>query len=411
MVDLPPPLEELNEYGKFAFLNEMFVMASQISLNVTDSTINTYIKFAIEAIEAEKSNMRNLFSSSYQRPSVKNVAALVLRCSELYLQDGQWFNISNAELQLVDKGNEPFFDSIRYCFKNLGLTDRYVMEKPIIELTFARFKMMSYFEDMQKANYKGADQNEHDLLSTFEVPRKEIPTDAILYNESYFLKNFHSPDDFLLTDEEYLQKREEFAWAAFRSFQIVGSFFTLAWYSVFVGFSIKTMTTDYDEKALFTSGIVSGYGIFMLFCELISLRIFLCGCFRPKIHICCIYPGIAMHFIQYFASWIAGIIMILALFFYHKPSSNIVCVMIMQHMLSVIVPLFFCPCFFKWHKRVDRKFKWISLKFFQSCWWIFVQVIFCLLFTPGINGVQFIISTSLKNRPRISTKKRLNLDN
>lgn len=407
MVDLPPPVEELNEYGRFAFLNEMFVMATEISSKIADSTINTYIKFALEAIEAEKSNMRNLFSNPYQRPSIKNVADLVLRCSELYLQDGQWFNISNAELRLVDKANEPFFDRIRDCFKNLGLTNKYILEKPIIELTFARFKMMNYFEDMQKANYKGDGKNDHDLLSEIQIPRKEIPTDAVLYNESCFLKNFRAPDDFLLSDEDYLQKREEFAFAAFRSFQIVGSFFTLIWYSIFIGFSINSMLTDSEEKALFTSGVVSGYGIFMIFCELISLRIFFCGIFRPKIHICCIYPGIAMYFIQYFAGWIAGIIMVILLFLYKRPSSDVVCVMILQHILSLIVPIFFYPCFFKWHKRVDRKFRWIRLKFFQSCWWIFVKIIFCLLFTPGINGVQFILSTALKNHPKISKKKKL----
>ena len=114
-----------------------------------------------------------------------------------------------------------------------------------------------------------------------------------------------------------------------------------------------------------------------------------------------------MYFIQYFASWIAGIIMMLSLFLYHRSSSNVVCIMIMQHMLSIIIPIFFCPCIFKWHKRVDRKFKWVRLSFFQSCWWIFVQVIFCLLFTPGINGIQFIISTALKNSPRISRKRNM----
>lgn len=407
MVDLPPPVEELNEYGKFAFLNEMYAMATQISNSITDSTINSYIQFALEAIEIEKTNMRNLFSFAYQRPSVENVADLILRCSELYLQDGQWFNISNAELQLVDKGNEPFFDRIRNCFKNLGLTNKYIMEKPIIELTFARFKMMNYFEDMQKASYKGADQIEHDPISTFEIPRKELPTDAILYNESQFSKDFRSPDNFILTDDEYLNKREEFAWAAFKSFQVVGSIFTIIWYSVFIGLSIKSMKSDFEEKAMFTSGLVAGYGILMLSCEVLSLRIFFCRCLRPKVHICCIYPGIAMYFIQYFASWIAGIIMMLSLFLYHRSSSNVVCIMIMQHMLSIIIPIFFCPCIFKWHKRVDRKFKWVRLSFFQSCWWIFVQVIFCLLFTPGINGIQFIISTALKNSPRISRKRNM----
>ena len=103
MVDLPPPIDELNEYGRFAFLNEMFSMASFIMNHISDQEKNSYLKFALSAIEAERTNLRDLFKNPYQRPEAENVLALILRCAELYLQEGQWYNLCNAELQLIEK--------------------------------------------------------------------------------------------------------------------------------------------------------------------------------------------------------------------------------------------------------------------------------------------------------------------
>ncbi|OHT08345.1 hypothetical protein TRFO_04983 [Tritrichomonas foetus] len=415
MVDLPPPVEELNEYGKFAFLNEMYTMASYILANNSDQNQNTFIKFALEAIESERTNLRDIFNQPYQRPQEKTVVALLMRCAELYLQEGQWFNISNVELQLVDKGNEPFMDKIRYSFKNNDYSDRFVLEEPIIKLTFARFKMMTYFEEMQHATYTGPDPDAHDPLSTFIIPAKPIPTDAELYNQSVFIKGFDSPDDLFLTDDEYLQMREEYVWAAFRGFQVVGSFFTLAYFVVMVLFGIKALIREnhvvMNEKAMFTTSLAVGYGILMLLLELLSFRLCFFACCRPKCHMCCIYPGIAMYFIQYGASWVASALMMCSLFLYSRSSSDIINILILQHTLATILPIFFTPCIFKWNRRVERKFKWVRIGFFRSCWWVFVQIIFCLLFTPGIHGIQFIISTGLKNHPKVSTswKKRKNV--
>ena len=411
MVDLPPPIDELNEYGRFAFLNEMFSMASFIMNHISDQEKNSYLKFALSAIEAERTNLRDLFKNPYQRPEAENVLALILRCAELYLQEGQWYNLCNAELQLIEKDKIKIknVEGIKYCFQNTEFANRYVLELPIIELTFARYHMINYFEKMQEENYKGPDPDEHDPLSTVEIPIKEMPNDAELYNTSEFIDSFNPADSLFTDDDEYLKIREQYVWAAFRSFQVVGSLFTLIWYALFVIFGVLALvhenTVSMDEKAMVTSSISTGYGILMIVCELLSLRLCFCASCRPKEHIDCIYPGITMYFIQYGASWIASVLMMLSLFLYSRSSSNAINVMILQHTLAVIVPIFFNICFFKWHKRVDRKFKWIRVGFFKSCSWIAVQIIFCLILTPGIHGIQFIISTGLKNVPKISTTR------
>lgn len=408
MVDLLPPIEELIDYGKYAFLTEMHSIASHIVSSIDDTQTKTYINLAIQIIERERTNMRSLFSMPYERPYSNDVITFILRCAVFYLQNGLWYDISNAEFHGMDL-NENDKEHLKNCFYSIdSFNNLYVLEKPIIELTNLRLQMMTYFDDMQNSYSKDPEIAERDPLFEITIEHNTIEkiNDSVLYNEAELISPSKSMNNLFLSDEDYLSIRENQAWAAFKSFQVAGSIFTLIWFSILVGFGVSNViheaNASNDQKSLLTTGVCIGYGIMMLLSELLSFRICFVWICRPQNHICCIYPGITLYGIQYFASWIGGICMILCLFLYRKSTSDVVNFLILQHMLSVIVPLFFICCFFTKHKRVNRKFKWVRVGFFKSCCWVFVRILFCLLFTPGIHGVQYIISTAIRNKPRIT---------
>jgi hypothetical protein len=109
--------------------------------------------------------------------------------------------------------------------------------------------------------------------------------------------------------------------------------------------------------------------------------------------------------VQYVTAWIAGVGLIISAIAESDFALNLHSLLIVQHAISIISPIFFQPCFFKWDRRVDREFKWIRIEFFQSCWWKIVQIVFCLLLTPGILGVQAIMTATLRNKPRIGSSR------
>lgn len=400
MVDLPPSIDELNEYGKYSYLNEMHTMASKMAQCFTDNaTLSKLLKLAVDCIEDERGSMRELFNGEYQRPQSKKAVALVLRCSELYLDLGFWFQLTHADLRLKEKGeSDEVIEAVKTCFHETNLTDRYSISSPIIELTLTRLEMMTFFEARQKEIYKGIAIMPDDPLSNFVVKTPDPPDEAELMNSSKI------PDDpvtanSLLIDEEYLETRELYAWSAYKSFRPLGSLFCIIWYIIFSAVSIQAVTVEYRSFPA-ASIFCSGFGLAMLCAEIASLRVCLIACFRPKSTINCIYPGIDFYYIQYFATCIAAVAIVLSLLIDKMSVSNGVNVLAFQMLISVIVPFCFIPCFFTKIKRVERKFTWTRTGFFTSKWWLVVKIVFCILFTPGIHGVQVLIASTLRNKAK-----------
>lgn len=400
MVDLPPSIDELNEYGKFSYLNEMHTMASKMAQCFTDNaTLSKLLKLAVDCIEDERGSMRELFKDTYQRPQSKKAVALVLRCSELYLDLGYWFQLTHADLRLKEKGeSDEVIESVKTCFRDTNLTDRYSISSPIIELTLTRLEMMTFFETRQKESYKGISVMPDDPLSNFVVKTPDPPDEAELMNNSKIPDDELPPSSLLINDEEYLEKRETYVWSVYRSFRPLGSLFCLLWYIIFSAMSIQAITVEYRPFPA-VSIMSAGLGLALLCAEIASLRVCLIACFKPKSSINCIYPGIDLYYIQYFASCIGSLAIVIALIIDKKSVQMGVNVMAIQMLISVIVPFFFWPCFFSKIKRVERKFKWVRAGFFTSCWWMVVKIVFCIIFTPGIHGVQVLIASALRNKP------------
>ena len=404
MVDLPPSIDELNEYGKFAYLNEMHTMASKMAQCFTDNaTLSKLLKLAIDCIEDERGSMRELFDGTYQRPQSKKAVALVLRCSELYLDLGFWFQLTHADLRLKEKGeSDEVIELVKTCFHETNLTDRYLIQSPIIELTLTRLEMMTFFETRQKEIYKGISIMPDDPLSNFVVKTPDPLDEAELMNASKMPDDPILPTSFLVSDEEYLVTREEYAWAAYSSFRPLGSLFCLLWYIIFSAVSIQAVTVEYKPFPA-VSVFCSGFGLAMLCAEIASLRVCLIACFRPKSTIAFIYPGIDFYYIQYFATCIAAVAIVLTFFIQRTSVSMGVNVMAVQMLISVIVPFCFIPCFWNKLKRVERKFTWARAGFFTSKWWMVVKIVFCIIFTPGIHGQR--LETNLVQRSEQSRLK------
>ena len=409
MVDLPPNTADLNEYARFAFLNEMHTIASQIlSIVSGDRPLATLISAAIEAMDSERASMRDLFTGPYERPASRQCVALLLRCAELYLEYGAWYDISRAEVRLIESGNGDNLKSIRNSFHKSGVTDRYSIESAVIELTITRLEMMKFFEFKQNELFKGIPSDEHDPLSNIELPSFQELNEAEKCSISSIPDDITSPTSLLVDDREYLDLRETCAWAAFREFRTVGSVFVILWFAIFTGLLVASLLMIH-ERYVVTECVSIGYSLCMLLFELISFRLCFGTCVKPK-EPNCLYPGYELYFIQYTASWIGGIAMLVSIFVFGQCQQPGATIMILQHMVSVVLPIFFQCCFFTWHTRVERTFKWVRVGFFKSCGWKFVQALFCLLFTPGILGVQTIISSALRNRPSVKHTKHTKHD-
>ena len=409
MVDLPPNTADLNEYARFAFLNDMHTIATQIlSIVSGDKPLASLISAAIEAMDSERASMRDMFTGPYERPSSRQCVALLLRCAELYLEYGAWYDISRAEVRLIESGNGDNLKSIRNAFHKSGVTDRYSIESAVIELTITRLEMMKFFDFKQNELFKGIPSDEHDPLSNIDIPLLNELNEAEKCAAATIPEDLNSPVSLLVDDKEYLDLREKCAWAAFREFRVVGSVFVILWFAIFIGLLVASLLLVHKPQPL-TECIAIGYAVCMLLFELISFRLCFGTCVKtddPN----CLYPGYELYYIQYVASWFGGVAMIVSLFVWGPCQQLGASVMILQHMVAVIMPIFFQCCFFTWHTRVERKFKWVRVGFFKSCGWKFVQALFCILFTPGILGVQAIISTALRNRPSVKHTKQSKRD-
>jgi hypothetical protein len=391
MVDLPPAITDLNEYARFAFLNEMHALA--LGITSDDSTVCANLGIAIQTIDAERNSMKPLFTGPYDRPPSGQCVALLLRCAELYLKYGTWFELSHAESRLIEGGYEQLVATIRPIFAQTQETDKCSIESPIIELTITRLELMRFFHDKQRDLYSGLPAIQPDPYANIA-----IDSHPVTMREKY--ANYSAPNelteisDYISTDREYLEAREMSAWEAFRSFCVLGSVFVFIWYIVFLTFSVLLL---FAMNRLYpvTPCFAIGYSFGTLVSELLSCRV--CSA------VCSCRPNICLYFVQYVASWVAGIAMIVWMILEDVYKDSVAfTVLAIQHIVSVILPLFCQPCFFVWHRRIERQFKWIRIRFFHSLWWIVVQIFFCLLFTPGILGIQSILAIGLKNRPTIA---------
>ena len=401
MVDLPPSLDELNEYGRFSFLNEMHTMAAQIAAYVSDQPeLQEKIKAALEAIEEERGSMRDMFETGYQRPHSKQVVSLILRCAELYLDYGLWYDLCHAELRLREKHLDDYVDEIRTVFHDTELTDRYSISSPIIELTLTRLEMMAFFNQKQEDIFIGVKPLTLDPLSHFELKVDEGVNEATTMNNADIPDDIRSPDDLMCDDDTYLLKREEFTWHVYRQFRPVGSLFCLIYY--FVTFVVAvTEMGGYGNRYPVGPTMAVGFSLVMCLFEIASVRMCFIACARPKQKINCLYPGIELYFVQAVAAWIGGIAVVIGICADKFTASLGVIVLAFHQLAALILAFCFLPCFFTWHKRAERSFKWVRIKFFESCAWIVVMLVFCVFLTPGIYEVQMMIAYNLRNKPTV----------
>jgi hypothetical protein len=164
MVELPPAVTDLNEYARFAFLNEMHALAFGIMSG--DSTVCNNLRIAMSVIDAERNSMKSLFTGPYERPSSSQCVALLLRCAELYLEHGTWFELSHAELRLIESGQEQLAPTIRPIFAQTNETDKCLIQSPIIELILTRIELMHFFEDIFYLDCEGKLQGCQQIVST-----------------------------------------------------------------------------------------------------------------------------------------------------------------------------------------------------------------------------------------------------
>ena len=406
MVELPPAVEELNEFGKFVFLNEMHTMASQIMVYVKgDERLSKQVKLAIDAIEGERKHLRDEFTDGYIRPDSKNVVALIMRCAELYLQTGIWYDLSRANIRLADKTDQgDLLDDIKECFASPDLTERYVISSPIIELTLTRIEMIKFFENEQYENYKGPPIYEQDPLSQFKLPYSDSDDEVDRFNNTKLDKNYADLDNLVCDDNDYLEARENMSWSILRDIRVVGSIATIIYYLIFLGVAIYYLTESIIPIP-YTLCACAGASGMMLIIEIASLRSCLAGCCMPDKDIDCIYPGLDLYVVEYIAAWIASIVMILLFVLEIDDYQLAIGIIIAHHTFSLIWPLI-TQCFFsKKNWRVGRKFKWPRVGFFASCWWGFYRVISFIFFTPSISGIQTILYSMLKNSPSVTKMK------
>ncbi|EAY15371.1 hypothetical protein TVAG_224470 [Trichomonas vaginalis G3] len=404
MVELPPNPKDLNEYGKFAFLNEMHTMASQIVQYVKgDDQATALINSAIEAIEGERQTLRGSFRGNYTRPESKNVISLIMRCSELYLQSGIWYDMCRANIRLAAdaKENENFLDDVRNCFNSPDLTERYVISSPIIELTLTRIEMMKFFESEQIELYKGPEPGQHEHLTNFEFSSDDSDDSADRFNKAEIDERYVDLDKLVLDDHDYLLARENQAWAVLREIRFLGSLACLIYYIIHIALIAYVCAVTRRRKS-FSVCANLGTAIIMFMIEVVSLRTCLIACCRPDNPIECIYPGLELYVTEYVTAIFASIIMAIGCIVDREHLHTILLVLTIHHWVSLIWPLCTQFIFTKTYHRVERKFRWIRIKFFTTKWWTVYRVVSFILFTPSVPGIETILFSKLRNMPTVT---------
>jgi hypothetical protein len=400
MVNLPPSLEELSEFAQLAFVHEMHSLAAQILGSVLEpQELVDKIDIAVQVIEAERGEMCERFQDTpYQRPDSKHVTELILRCAELYLDRGTWFEICHGNLRIREKNIECLCDEIKGIFHSTGLTDRFPISSPIIELTLTRLEMMTFFKE---SDTRASTHTlfEVDPLSSYRITGLQPAlSDAELMNQAEIPE--HELDALMISDEEYLQKREEFTWAVYRDFRCPSSIFCAIYLCILSALALNALihsTREYPvAEALFV-----GYCMSMLIVELVSFRMCFIACLRPKVTIRFLYPGIEYSVIQLMAAIIGTLGIAISIPCDKFQCTPMIMAFCLHHIVSLLAGLLCIPCFFRSHARVEREFTWIRVEFFNSCAWKLVKVIYFLLFTPGVYVVQMLIAYRLRNRPAI----------
>jgi hypothetical protein len=404
MVDIPPSIEELNEYARFSFLNEMHEIAAQILNCIIDDRITTTrLKLGLELIEEERASMRELFTNGYSRPKSKRVVTLILRCAELYLDLGLWFDLCHGELRLREKHCDDQIDTLTEVFHETSLLDRYSISSPIIELTLTRIEMMSFFQKINAESICDAPINAVDPLSHFQLDGiGDIEPACFLMNTAE-VPDATGLDNLNIGDTEYLRRRERYAWAYYRELRPVGSVFSLIYYAIFAIVAILDLTQS-DSSIPVAASIATGFTTFIFASELISLRVCQIRSCRPTEPIPYLYPGVEFYFIQYTVAWMGSIAIWVALVLEEFESGDGLIVLAIQHVAALLAPWLAYPCLMTWHRRGERFFRWVRVGFFQSCWWTFVRVLFFLLLTPGVFGIQIIIASDIRNKAKVAGK-------
>jgi hypothetical protein len=404
MVDLPPSLEDLNDYARFSFVHEMHTMAAQVAPWIGDnSSLSGRIKIALVLLEEELHELQHAFATPYVRPPSEHSVALILRCAELYLDVGTWFTICHGDTRLRGKDTDASKDEIRTVFHDAEVTNRFVIQSPIIELTLTRFELMSFFKTQNELFATEPTLYEIDPGNDYHLTGvSPFPCEASLMNSAEFNTEEREIESVLLSDEEYLQKREEVAWAVYRDFRWLGSIFCVLYFFIFTVIAFDELINSGREYPL-AAAVATGYCLLMLLAEIGSIRICHIACLRPQNTIPFFYPGIEFYLIQYAAVWIGAIIVLIAVFADFDKAGTGLILFAFHQIIAIIAPLFCCLCFFRKHKRVDREFRWIRTGFFDSAAWIVVKVIFLVFLTPGVYGIQMLLANNLRNHAKVSS--------
>jgi hypothetical protein len=401
MVNLPPSLDELNEFARLAFVHEMHSLAAQILDYVLEPPeLVEKIDIAVQVIEAEWNEVRDRFQdTAYQRPDSKHVTDLILRCAELYLDRGMWFDLCHANLRIREKNIECSREEIKGIFHSTGLTDRFAISSPIIELTLTRLEMMAFFNEADDGT------NDHmlyeiDPLSSYHLTSVKPLLSAVeLMNRAEVPE--HDLDALMISDEDYLEKREEFTWSVYRDLRFPGSVFCSVYFIILAALTLNELVHSSREFPI-PEALFLGYSGAMLLVELFSFRICLIACCRPNTTIPCIYPGVDYYIVQLMAELIGTVGVTISIPCDKFESSVMIMGFCLHQIVSLLAALLCIPCFFKSHARVERKFTWIRASFFNSPAWRLVQAIYFLLFTPGLYVMQMLIAYRIRNRPEVS---------
>jgi hypothetical protein len=403
MVDLPPSVEELNEYARFSFLNEMHEIAAQImSCIVDDRSATTRLKLGLELIEEERASMRELFKNGYTRPKSKRVVTLILRCAELYLDLGFWFDLCHGDLRLREKHLDDQIDALREVFHETNFLDRYSISSPIIELTLTRIEMMSFFQRINTELICDAPTNAVDPLSHFQLDGiGDIEPSCLLMNTAEVPEDVNELQNQTICDTEYLRRRERYAWAYYRELRPVASLFSLLYYAIFSVVAIVDLSQS-DDRLPVAASIATGFSTFIFASEVISLRLCQIRSCRPTEPIPYLYPGVEFYFIQYTVACLGSIAILIALILDKFESGLGVTVLTIQHIVALLAPWLCYPCMMTWRRRGDRLFRWVRVGFFNSCWWMVIRVLFFVFLTPGVFGIQIIIASDIRNKATVS---------
>lgn len=140
--------------------------------------------------------------------------------------------MAKAEIFCISREPDLNVVQLQKVFDREGLTNRYMITGPIIEMTITRLEMMEYFAKKYEATYQPVDTDAHDILLEYDMGDDSSDEEFKYFVKCQYPKDF-DPSSMNCDDQDYLMYHNYLVWGTLKRMRVVTSFFTFLYNFIF----------------------------------------------------------------------------------------------------------------------------------------------------------------------------------